>query len=131
MAARARRELGLHPAHRRAAWTAGPPSQIGFVRYTEEVLAGRTIRLRVRVRSFVAHRSIELDTIGWLKVVVPGCALTIASTPTGCLLTSTLRLRCGWLLRRLGGRLLEAVRAHMQEEGESLRTVLAGTARRG
>lgn len=116
-----------HPDHIAFRWVGGDELERGTEAYFEERIGGKTQRKTVRFTEVVPDRYIEFrPTSRLVGLLMPHISFTIAPDREGCELTQRIEVRTGPVGAWLNRREFDAVRTHMREEGENLRTVLEG-----
>lgn len=117
-----------HPDHVSCRYVRGQPLQVGSVLYVEEYLHGRLHRLRFKLTSIEAGRSIRYR-------IAPGLKGGFLITPTKSGATLEASVRIGWsapiigpvvdfFVMRLFETELDDLRVHMHEEGQNLANLL-------
>ncbi|WP_254279515.1 SRPBCC family protein [Haloarcula marina] len=114
-----------HPDHIEFRWVGGDGLAQGAEAYFEERIAGKTQQKTVRFTEVVPDRYIEFKPTSLLVgLLMPSISFTIDPHENGCDVTQRIKIRTGPIGARLNRREFDAVRAHMQEEGENLKTLL-------
>lgn len=113
-----------HPAHVSAEWERGAPNQVGSVLRVVEDLGGHREELRFELTAVEPHHRLEYRLLGPIAMLLPRGAFTIAPTDGGARFVATISYRFGWLTERLFRKRTATLRAHMREEGESLKRIL-------
>ncbi len=114
-----------HPDHVDLCWIKGEPFEEGSIAYCEEYLHGEMHKFKFRLTKVVPNRLIEYRPLFPWSIFSPGN--TFVMEPKGeksCIFTATGRLRAGPLFKKLGRNRLEAVKKHMEEEGENLQRLI-------
>jgi hypothetical protein len=110
-------------------WIKGQPWKEGSVLYAQEYLHGKLHKLKGVVTRVIPNRTIEFAPLPrFLRIFFPKSAFIIEPKGDICVLTTTGRLRVGWLVRTLAKRQLalglSSARKHMKEEGENLKRMV-------
>jgi len=113
-----------HPDHVSCRWLKGGADRVGSVLECVELLHGSRHVLRMRIRRAEPPRLIEYTCLAPASLVMSGGAFAIEAQGDGSRFTATLDFRGGSLLEMLARRRVEALRAHMREEGENLQRIL-------
>jgi hypothetical protein len=114
-----------HPDHLEFRWISGDGLVEGAEAYFEERIAGKTQRRTVRFTEIVPGRYIEFEPTSLLAgLLMPSISFTIDPTEDGCDFVQRIKVRTGPIGARLNRREFDAVREHMKEEGENLKTVV-------
>ncbi|KAB1188711.1 MULTISPECIES: SRPBCC family protein [Haloferax] len=114
-----------HPDHIEFRWTDGNGLVQGAEAYFEERIAGKIQQKTVRFTDIVPCEHIEFTpTSRLVGLLMPSISFTIDSHEDGCDLTQRIKVRTGPIGARLNRREFDAVREHIKEEGENLKTIL-------
>jgi uncharacterized protein YndB with AHSA1/START domain len=114
-----------HPDHVTFRWVKGRGPEAGNEAYFEERVGGQLKKQRVRYTAVEKDRYIELaPTSLWVRLILPQISFRIEPEDAGCRLTQRIRIRVGPIGARLNRRELDAVRAHMEEEGAQLKRIV-------
>ena len=113
-----------HPDHVSCRWLRGGADQVGSVLECVELLHGSRHALRMRIRRAEAPRLIEFACLAPASLVTRGGSFIVEARGAGSRFTASLDFRGGRLLEMLARRRVEALRAHMREEGENLQRLL-------
>ena len=116
-----------HPAHVSAEWERGEPNQVGSVLRVVEELGGNPEQLRFELTAIEPGRRLEYRLLGPIAILLPGGAFQVDPADGGSRFVATISFRFGWLTERLFRRRAAMLRAHMSEEGESLKRIVEGT----
>jgi uncharacterized protein YndB with AHSA1/START domain len=117
-----------HPDHIEFRWVEGETLTEGTKASFEEYVAGKTQRKTVRFTTVVPDRYIEFTPTSLLVgLLMPAVSFTITPRDDGCDFTQRIEIRTGPIGARLNRSEFDAVRAHMREEGENLKTLLEPT----
>lgn len=113
-----------HPDHIMIQWVdRGGLTEGGA--YFEERIVGKRQRKTVRFTQVDPNRYIEFKPISRLVgLLMPHISFTIAPQSDGCELTQRIKVRTGPIGTWFNRREFDAVRKHMQEEGEDLKYIL-------
>lgn len=97
----------------------------GAEAYFEERIAGKLQKKQVRFTEIVPDRYIEFrPTSRLVGLLMPSINFSIDPRVDGCDLTQRIKVRTGPIGARLNRREFDAVRTHMREEGENLKSIL-------
>lgn len=97
----------------------------GAESYFEERIAGKLQQKTVRFTEIVPDRYIEFKpTSRLVGLLMPSISFSIEPLEEGCHLTQRIKIRTGLIGARLNRHEFDAVRAHMEEEGENLKAIL-------
>ena len=113
-----------HADHRDCYWEKGDGTHAGDILFASELLHGRLHRLRFRMTRLRPGRFMRFRVLGVIGWLVPEGDFTITPSNNGSRFSAGLRVRGGWLLRRLLPAHYQALRTHMREEGENLKRLL-------
>jgi hypothetical protein len=114
-----------HPGHIEFSWVGGDRLEEGANASFEERIAGTTQKKTVRFTAVVPGRYIEFKPTSLLGgLLLPSISFAIDPTEDGCEFTQRIKVRTGPIGARLNRREFDAVREHMREEGENLKTIL-------
>lgn len=114
-----------HPDHIEFRWIDGDELEEGAKAYFEERIAGKMQQKTVRFTEIVPGRYIEFKpTSRLVGLLMPSISFTIDPHEHGCDFTQRIKVRTGPIGARLNRREFDAVRTHMKEEGENLKTIL-------
>jgi hypothetical protein len=114
-----------HPDHIEFRWIGRDGLTEGAKAYFEERIAGKTQQKTVRFTAVVPGRYIEFKPTSLLVgLLMPSISFTIDPREDGCDFTQRIKIRTGPIGARLNRSEFDAVRTHMHEEGEHLKTIL-------
>lgn len=114
-----------HPDHIEFRWIDGDGLEEGTKAYFEERIAGKIQQKTVRFTEIVPNQYIEFKpTSRLVGLLMPSISFTIDPHDGDCHLTQRIKIRTGPIGARLNRREFDAVRTHMKEEGENLKTIL-------
>lgn len=114
-----------HPDHLGFRWVEGDGLAEGSVAFFEERIGGELQAKRVRFTTVEQDRYIEFEPTSLLtRLFMPHISFTIDPTDDGCTFTQRIRVRTGPIGAWVNRREFDAVRTHMREEGENLRSLL-------
>jgi hypothetical protein len=114
-----------HPDHVAFRWLDGGGLEAGAEACFEERIAGKLQKKTVRFTEIVPDRYIEFKpTSRLVGLLMPHISFTIDPGRDGCTLTQRIKVRTGPIGARLNRREFDAVRTHMTEEGQNLKTIL-------
>ncbi len=113
-----------HPDHHAFRWIAGRGVRPGVICELDETIAGKRQRKKVRyVR--VADDYIEFrPTSRAIRLFLPRMLFRITPEGNGCRVVQEIHIRIGPIGAWLNRKELDAVRQHMQQEGENLKLLL-------
>lgn len=118
-----------HPDHIEFSWIDGDGLEEGAKAYFEERIAGKRQQKTVRFTEIEPDRYIEFrPTSRLVGLLMPSISFTIDPHRDGCILTQRIKIRTGPIGARLNRREFDAVRTHMKEEGENLKSILEAEA---
>jgi hypothetical protein len=124
--------LRWHPDHVLFRWEGKGGLYAGARFYFEERIAGKLLKKRVRFTRIVPGRLIEfILTNPLFRLVLPSISFEIEPAGDGVRVTQTIQIRTGPIGAWLNRREFDAVRKHMDEEGENLKRILEGEAASG
>jgi hypothetical protein len=116
-----------HPDHVLFRWLDAPEIGQGTRFHFQERIAGKLLKKTVVFTRIEAGTLIEFaPTSRIFKAFLPRISFRITPSHGRITVTQEIQLRIGPLAARLNRRELDAVRRHMREEGENLRTMLEG-----
>jgi Polyketide cyclase / dehydrase and lipid transport len=114
-----------HPDHILFRWSTGDGLKQGAIAYFEERIAGKKQKKTVKFTEVVPDRHIESKpTSRLVGILMPSISFTIKPHENGCDLTQRIKVRTGPIGAWLNRREFDAVRTHMREEGENLKTII-------
>ena len=114
-----------HPDHVTFRWVEGDGLERGNRAYFEEVIGGELKKQTVRYTEVERARYIELQpTRRLIRLLLPHISFTIEPENSGCRLIQRIKIRTGPIGARFNRREFDAVRTHMREEGENLKTLV-------
>ena len=117
-----------HQDHVIAKWIRGANFEKGAILYSEEYLGNRLEKLNFEVTKFTKGESIEYKLLFPHSIICPGGSFTVKpDSSDGSIFTASLSFRFGFLFSRIAKKRIEAIRAHMKEEGENLKELLEKT----
>lgn len=120
-----------HPDHIEFRWIDGDGLAEGAMAYFEERIAGELQSKTVRFIEIVPSRYIEFTPTAWLtSILMPSISFTLNPHEAGCDVTQRIKIRTGPIGAWFNRREFDAVRRHMNEEGENLKTILETEAAR-
>jgi uncharacterized protein YndB with AHSA1/START domain len=117
------RYLDWHPDHLAFRWVEGNSLQEGSVCYFEERIYGKVNKKKVRYTKVEPNRYVEFVPTWWLyRLLLPRMSFAIErQEDNATLLRAQVHVRVGPLGAKLNREEFDAVRQHMQEEGENLK----------
>ncbi len=110
-----------HPDHVACYWIEGESMKKGSVLCAEEYLHGKLHKMKFRI-SKSEPTVLEYDILFPVSLICPKGSFLIEPRGGTCLFTATLSFRPG-MFSLFRGR-AEALKIHMKEEGENLKTLL-------
>jgi len=118
--------LRWHPDHLLFEWRGEPGLAVGRRCYFEERIAGKLYRKEMRFTEILPDRRIRFVPVGLLlRSILPWITFEFMPQPGGQFqFRQSLRLRIGPIAAWLNRRDLDAVRRHMAEEGDNLKSIL-------
>jgi len=118
--------LRWHPDHLSFAWRKGRGLQVGNEFYFEEKIAGQLLKKETRFRKITPHRYIEFVMVHWLyRWFIPKMTFIFEPREQGCIFTGQVFLRgVGPIGKWVNRQEFAAVRQHMKEEGERLKSII-------
>lgn len=124
--------LVWHPDHVACRFLKGTAFGEGSLLYAEEYLHGKLHHLKFRMIRVVPNRRLEFQVFPGFKgsFIIQPLNGTVRFTAT-LTFGTTMPLASGmldWIMRKLLARRLDAMRRHMQEEGENLKRLLEAEA---
>jgi len=110
-------------------WLKGKPWQEGSIVYSQEYFHGKLHKMKFVITKVIPNRKVEFAPLSrFLRMFFPMNSFTIEPKGDVCILTTTCRLRVGWLVKTLAkGKLelgLSIAKKHMKEEGENLKRIV-------
>ena len=117
--------LRLHPDHILFEWKKGEGLQVGNVFYFEEKINGQLIKKQTRFRKIIPNEWIEFELTNWFfRMIVPRISFIIRDFGDYCEVTQEIPIRTGPIGAYLNRKDFDAVRIHMKEEGENLKSLM-------
>ena len=113
-----------HPDHMSARWERGEPNRVGSTMTVVEVLGGHREVLRFELTRFDPPRLFRYRIRGLISLLLPDGAFCLAPDDGRSRFTATISYRFGRFTERLFGRRMEALVAHMREEGENVKRLV-------
>jgi hypothetical protein len=114
-----------HPDHMLFRWLDAPGLKQGVRFYFEERIAGKLLKKEVAFTRIEPSSLIEFaPTSRLFRLFLPRISFRIQPAGSGFTVTQDIHLRIGPLAAWLNRRELAAVRRHMREEGENLKSLL-------
>jgi len=120
-----------HPAHVSAEWERGAPNEVGSVLRAVEDLGGHREELRFELTAVEPPRRLDYRLLGPISLLLPRGSFTVIPTTAGSRFVAAISYRFGRLTELLFRGRTAALRAHMREEGESLKLIFEGERRSG
>ncbi len=116
---------GWHPDHIRFEWRGKKGVAVGNRFYFEETIAGELQKKEVAFTEVEPNRLLAFaPTNRFFRLFLPRISFAMAETEDGTLFTAQIIVRMGPLAQWMHRKELEAVKKHMREEGENLKTIL-------
>jgi hypothetical protein len=117
--------LAWHPDHIAFRWTKGRGLKPGVEFYFEEYIGGKLMKKTVRFTRIDPFRHIAFEPTWWLmRLVMPRLSFEIQPQADASLFIAKIPIRTGPVGAWLNRREFDAVRRHMQEEGQNLKRML-------
>jgi len=118
--------LDWHPEHRAFEWRKGKGLAEGNVFYFAEEIGGEMLKKETRFTRIEPPHYIEFTMVNWFfRWFIPKMTFIIEPVAGGCEFTAQIFLRgVGPLGRWAHRKEFAAVRQHMKEEGQNLKTLL-------
>ena len=113
-----------HPDHVSAYWVNGEPNQVGSVLEAIEHLGSHTERLRFEMTAVEPDRLMEYRILGAEGLLLPRGRFDIAPDNGGSTFTASITYRFGRVTESIFRGRVDALRAHMREEGENLKRLV-------
>jgi hypothetical protein len=114
-----------HPDHILFRWSTGDGSEQGVIASFEERIAGKRKKKTIQFTEVVPDRHIEFKpTSRLVGILMPSISFAIEPHENGCDLTQRIKVRTSPIGAWLNRREFDAVRTHMKEGGENLKTIL-------
>jgi hypothetical protein len=114
-----------HPDHVAFRWLSGDGLRRGATASFEEYIGGKLLRKTVVFAEIEPGRYVAMaPTNRLIRFVLPRLSFRMESEGAGCRLTAEVVVRTGPVGAWLNRREFDAVRRHMREEGENLRTLV-------
>lgn len=114
-----------HPDHITFQWIDRGGLTEGEKAYFEERIVGKRQQKTVRFTQVDSDQYIEFKpTSRLVGLLMPHISFTIDPQPDGCELTQRIKVRTGPIGAWFNRREFDAVRKHIQEEGENLKYIL-------
>ena len=113
-----------HTAHVSAEWERGAPNEVGSVLRAVEDLGGHREELRFQLTAVQPPRQLDYRLLGPISLLLPRGSFAVTPTAAGSRFVATISYRGGWLTELLFRGRTAALRAHMREEGQSLKLIL-------
>jgi len=115
---------GWHPNHVKAKWTKGESFAVGSVLYTEEYIGTHLEKMKFQVIKVIPDKSINYKVLFPKSLICAGGSFSIEPSDGHSIFTATLKFPWGRILSKLFPAQLKALKIHMREEGENLKTIL-------
>lgn len=113
-----------HKDHVLAKWIKGKNFEKGSVLYAEEYLGGKLEKLSFEITNCVQNELIEYKVLFPESIICSGGSFSIKPSNGGSVFTAALSFRFGGLVSMVAKKRAEAIRQHMEEEGENLKALL-------
>jgi uncharacterized protein YndB with AHSA1/START domain len=121
--------LRWHPDHLLFRWEQGRGVKPGVVFYFEETIGGTRMKKRVHFTRVEPNRHVEFTfTNPLLALIVPRLSFHFEPEGGGTRFDAEIQIRTGPIGAWLNRREFDAVRRHMREEGENLKSLLENPA---
>lgn len=119
------RYLDWHPDHLTFRWVVGNGLEEENEAYFEEEIAGEVKKHTIRYTTVEPPTRIVFHpTSRLIRLFLPHISFTVEPEKGGCRVTQRVQVRTGPIGRRLNKAEFDAVRQHMQEEGENLKRIV-------
>lgn len=119
------RYLDWHPDHITFRWVTGDGLAEGNEAYFEEEIAGEAKKQTIHYTTVEPPTRIVFHpTSRLIRFFLPHISFTVEPENGGCRVTQRVHVRTGPIGRRLNEAEFDAVRQHMQEEGENLKRIV-------
>lgn len=115
-----------HNDHVKCEWIKGKRFEIGSVISIEEYLHDELHKLKFAATRLEPNRKIEFKILFPASMLSPGGSFIIQPKNEGCIFTAALSFRMAWLLSIFAKSRVEAIKKHMKEEGENLKSLVEG-----
>jgi len=119
-----------HPDHVSARWL-GRPNEVGSVLEAVERIAGHEEKLRFELDSLEPPHRYSYRLRGPISALLPRGDFQVDPLDGGSRFVATIQVRLGRLMEILVRKRAAALRAHMREEGESLKRIVESEGRVG
>ena len=113
-----------HPDHVKAKWVKGKNFEKGSILYAEEYLGGRLEKLSFKITNCIENELIEYKLLFPESIICSGGSFAIQPHDNGSIFTAALTFPFGGLFLKITKQRAEALRTHMKEEGENLKSLL-------
>lgn len=115
-----------HPEHKTFEWRKGKGLAVGNIFYFEEEIGGQLLKKETRFTKIIPNRYIEFKMVNWFfRWFIPKMTFIFEPEKNGCLFTAQVFLRgIGPIGKWAHQKEFMAVRQHMQEEGENLKSLI-------
>ncbi|QOP41492.1 SRPBCC family protein [Sulfurimonas marina] len=113
-----------HKDHVRCQWLKGNAFEVGSVLYVEEYLHGKLHKLKFKSIRLEPNRKVEFRLLFPASLICPGGAFTIEQKDKSSVFSATLSFRMSWVFSMFFRDRVKAIKKHMKEEGENLKTIL-------
>ena len=113
-----------HPDHVNAKWVEGKNFEKGSILYAEEYLDGRLEKLSFKITNCIENELIEYKLRFPESILCSGGSFAIQPYGNESVFTATLTFPFGWLFLKFAKGRAEALKTHMKEEGENLKSLL-------
>ncbi len=113
-----------HPDHVNAKWVKGKKFEKGSILYAEEYFGGRLEKLSFKITNCIENELIEYKLSFPESIICSGGSFAIQPSGNESIFTATLTFPLGRLFLKIAKQRAEALRTHMKEEGENLKSLL-------
>lgn len=113
-----------HKDHVTSRWIKGNYFEKGAVLYAEEYLGGKLEKLNFEITRCLRNELIEYKVLFPESLICSGGSFSIKPSNGGSIFTAALFFRFGGILSKVAKKRFEAIRLHMKEEGENLKSLL-------
>lgn len=117
--------LDWHPDHKKFRWETSRGLREGVIFYFEERIGGKLMKKTVRISRIIPNAYIEFEPTWWLmRLVMPRLSFEIKQKEENCQFVAKIPIRTGPIGAYLNRREFNAVRQHMAEEGQNLKSMM-------
>lgn len=113
-----------HRDHIKCYWIKGKAFDKGSIVYVEEYVHGKKHKMKFIGTNIELNRKIEYRLLFPISLICPKGSFIIEPIEKGCIFTANLYFRFGRIFDRFARYRANAVKNHMKEEGENLKTIV-------